>query len=57
MHGLRHIIKCRLLQIPQGVEELYLKKDMDRQTMESFFRSFVKKTVEKKLNDNLLNDK
>ncbi|MGE0087097.1 MAG: nucleotidyl transferase AbiEii/AbiGii toxin family protein [Desulfococcaceae bacterium] len=50
IHGLRHIVKCRLLQIPEGFEELYLKKEFDRKDMESFFRSFVKQLAEKDVN-------
>ncbi|MEZ4524961.1 MAG: nucleotidyl transferase AbiEii/AbiGii toxin family protein [Desulfobacterales bacterium] len=57
MHGLRHIVKYKLLQIPQGVEELYLKKEIDRKEMESFFRAVVKKMVEMEVNGNMLNDK
>ncbi len=43
--GIRHIIKHRLLQTPDGIEKLHLRKPVDKEAMELFFKRFVKALV------------
>ena len=47
--GIHHILKYRLLQIPDGFEKLSLKSTIDQKEMELFFKLFVKKMVESEI--------
>ena len=47
--GIRHIFKHRLLETPGGLEKLSLRKPIDKEAMESFFKRFVKALIEKEL--------
>lgn len=47
--GIKHILKNRLLQIPEGIEHLPLKVKVSRKDIEDFFRKAVKESVEKEI--------
>jgi hypothetical protein len=43
--GIRHILKSRLLQIPDGIEKLPLKISVTREDIERFFKSRIKEVI------------
>jgi hypothetical protein len=43
--GIRHILKSRLLQIPNGIEKLPLKVSVTREDIESFFKARIKEVI------------
>ncbi|MDA8339524.1 MAG: nucleotidyl transferase AbiEii/AbiGii toxin family protein [Nitrospiraceae bacterium] len=43
--GIRHILKSRLLQIPDGVEKLPLKISVTKEDIESFFKARIKEII------------
>jgi len=47
--GIRHILKNRLLQIPDGLEKLSLKDGLQPDEMEAFFRQAIKAIVKKEI--------
>lgn len=47
--GIRHILKSRLLQIPDGVNKLPLKVAIKKQDMESLFKKLIKEIIEKEI--------
>jgi predicted nucleotidyltransferase component of viral defense system len=47
--GIRHILKRRLLQIPEGIDQLPLKVTIKAEEMEELFRRLIKKMVEKEV--------
>lgn len=47
--GIRHILKSRLLQIPDGVNKLPLKVAIKEQDMESLFKKLIKEIIEKEI--------
>jgi predicted nucleotidyltransferase component of viral defense system len=49
IRGIRHILKRRLLQIPEGIDQLPLKASIKVEEMEDLFKRLVKKMVEKEV--------
>ena len=49
IRGIRHILKRRLLQVPQGINQLRLKASIKADEMEDLFRRLIKKMVEKEI--------
>ena len=49
IRGIRHILKRRLLQIPEGIDQLPLKVTIKAEEMEELFRRLIKKMVEKEV--------
>ncbi len=49
IRGIRHILKRRLLQIPEGINQLPLKASIKVEEMEKLFRRLIKKMVEKEV--------
>jgi len=49
IRGIRHILKHRLLQIPEGIDQLPLKASIKVEEMEKLFRRLIKKMVEKEV--------
>jgi hypothetical protein len=49
IRGIRHILKRRLLQIPEGIDQLPLKVNIKAEEMEDLFRRLIKKMVEKEV--------
>ncbi len=47
--GLRHIMKNRLLQLPEGIDLLELQVDIKPQEIESFFERHIRQMVEKEI--------
>ncbi len=47
--GIRHILKSRLLQIPEGVDKLPLKVDITRQEIGKLFERLIKEIIEKEV--------
>ncbi|MCI0469025.1 MAG: nucleotidyl transferase AbiEii/AbiGii toxin family protein [Nitrospirae bacterium] len=47
--GIRHILKNRFLQVPEGVENLPLKADITKTDIEIFFNKLVKELVKKEI--------
>jgi predicted nucleotidyltransferase component of viral defense system len=43
--GIRHILKSRLLQIPEGVENLPLRISVTREDIERFFKARIKEVI------------
>jgi hypothetical protein len=43
--GIRHIFKCRLLQIPEGVENLLLRISVTKEDIERFFKARIKEVI------------
>lgn len=43
--GIRHILKSRLLQIPEGIEKLPLRISVTKEDMESFFLRIIKELI------------
>ena len=43
--GIRHILKSRLLQIPDGIEKLPLKISVTKEDIESFFKARIKEII------------
>jgi predicted nucleotidyltransferase component of viral defense system len=43
--GIRHILKSRLLQVPDGVEKLPLRISVTKEDIERFFKACVKKVI------------
>lgn len=44
--GIGHVLKNRLLQVPDGVDRLSLKIKVDKKEIETFFKSQIRKMVE-----------
>lgn len=44
--GMRHILKSRLLQVPDGIDNLSLKVDITRNDIENLFKNLIKKFLE-----------
>jgi predicted nucleotidyltransferase component of viral defense system len=49
--GIRHILKRRLLQIPDGINRLPLKAEIKAQEMEALFEKLIRKMVEKEVGE------
>lgn len=49
IRGIRHILKRRLLQIPEGINQLPLKASIKAKEMEDLFRRLIKRMVEKEV--------
>lgn len=49
IRGIRHILKRRLLQIPEGINQLPLKADIKAEEMEDFFGRLIRKMIEKEV--------
>jgi len=47
--GIRHILKARLLQVPEGVERLPLRIAITKEDIERFFRNLIKVIIDKEL--------
>ncbi len=47
--GIPYILKNRLLQIPEGIENLLLKIDVTRQEIKNFFEQLVKEIIVKEI--------
>ncbi len=47
--GIRHILKARLLQVPEGVEKLPLRVVVTKADIERLFRNFIKESLYKEL--------
>ena len=45
--GRGHILKSRLLQIPEGIENLPLRTEVKSRHIEQYFREFIKNIIEK----------
>jgi len=45
--GIRDILKSRLLQVPEGVEKLSMKTEINSLELEEFFTTFVRKNIKK----------
>jgi|GEM_PF-738827 predicted nucleotidyltransferase component of viral defense system len=45
--GIRDILRSRLLQVPEGVEKLSMKIEVNSLELEEFFTTFVRKNVKK----------
>jgi len=45
--GIRDILKSRLLQVPEGVEKLSMKTEVNSLELEEFFTTFVRKNIKK----------
>lgn len=43
--GIRHILKSRLLQIPDGIEKLPLRISLTREDIERFFKDSIKEVI------------
>jgi hypothetical protein len=43
--GIRHILKSRLLQIPDGIEKLPLMISTTKEDIERFFKSRIKEVI------------
>lgn len=43
--GIRHILKSRLLQIPDGIEKLPLRVSITREDIERFFKDRIKEVI------------
>jgi len=49
IRGIRHILKRRLLQIPEGINQLPLKASIKAKEMEDLFSRLIKRIVEKEV--------
>ena len=49
--GLRHIMKNRLLQLPEGIDLLELQVEIKPQEIESFFERHIRQMVEKEISE------
>jgi predicted nucleotidyltransferase component of viral defense system len=47
--GIRHILKARLLQVPEGIENLPLKVAFTKADIERLFRNLIKESLDKEL--------
>lgn len=47
--GIRHILKSRLMAVPDGIEKLPMKAAVSRQNVEDFFRTEIKGIVKRDL--------
>ncbi len=47
--GIRHILKRRLLQVPEGINQLRLKASIKADEMEDLFKRLIKRMVEKEI--------
>ncbi len=47
--GIRHILKARLLQVPEGIEKLPLKVAVTKADIERLFRNLIKESLDKEL--------
>lgn len=46
--GIRHILESRLIQIPEGVENLHLKVAVKRDEIEHYFKNMTKEIISRK---------
>lgn len=51
--GIRHIMKSRLLQLPEGADLLPLQVDIKAQDIESFFERHIRQVVEEEISDRI----
>lgn len=47
--GINHILRSRLMDVPEGIEKLPLLKDVKKKEMEEFFYNEIKRILEKEI--------